>query len=254
MDVNVGLRTLHVELRLNTNMIKQIHIDSLCLHLQRKAIKNLYIRVIPPDGHVYISAPLRMSEANIRAVVIERMTWIKQQQKFTQQVKASTQELISGECHYLWGRAYRLEVIERVGRHSIQLAQDRIVLTVNPNTSTEKRLLVLQAFYRAQLKSHLEHMMDDWQTQMLVQASGFGVKRMKTRWGSCNTGTKKIWFNLALAQKPLECVEYVVVHELAHLLEPSHNHRFKAYMDKFMPNWHERKALLNQIPLAELAD
>lgn len=248
-------RTLHVELRLNTNMIKQIHIDSLYLQLQRKAIKNLYIRIIPPDGQVHISAPLRMSEANIRAVVIERMTWIKtQQQKFTQQVKASTQELVNGECHYLWGRAYRLEVIEHVGRHSIQVSNDRIHLTISPNTTTENRLLVLHEFYRAELKNRLEKMIDYWQTEMAVQSSGVGIKRMKTRWGSCNTGTKKIWFNLALVQKPLECVEYVVVHELAHLLEPSHNHRFKAYMDKFMPNWRERKALLNQMPLAELGD
>lgn len=228
-----------------------LQIGSVCLQLQRKAIKNLYIRVLPPDGQVQVAAPLQMSEADICMVINGRLPWIKKQQdKFSQQTQAVSHEMHSGEYHYLWGKAYRLEVLERVGRHEVYVSGDKLYLCISPKTSAENRLLVLQEFYRTELKSSLEKMLVHWQKKMGVTASSFGIKQMKTRWGSCNTGTKKIWLNLELAKKPLVCVEYVLVHELAHLLEPSHNHRFKAYMSQFLPNWQERKALLNTMLLA----
>lgn len=232
-------------------MITQLDIDSVCVQLQRKAIKNLYIRVLPPDGQVQISAPLRMSETTIRSVVIERLPWIKKQQdKFSQAVKQTTASTNTDEHYYLWGRAYRLEFIEHIGRQKIQIIDNNIFLYITPNSSIQNKGLVLDTFYRAELINQLEKMLVGWQKVMGVTASSFGIKRMKTRWGSCNTGTKKIWFNLELAKKPMQCVEYVLVHELAHLLEPSHNHRFKAYMSQFLPDWQERKALLNAMPLA----
>ncbi|HMU87997.1 MAG TPA: SprT family zinc-dependent metalloprotease [Agitococcus sp.] len=231
-------------------MITQLDIHSVCVQLQRKAIKNLYIRVLPPDGQVNISAPLRMSETTIRSVVIERLPWIKKQQdKFSQAIKQKNVSTNTDELIYLWGKTYRLEFIEHIGRHKEQVFDDNLCLYIKPNSTIQNKALVLEAFYRAELKNELEKMLVDWQKIMGVTASSFGIKRMKTRWGSCNTGTKKIWFNLELAKKPMQCVEYVLVHELAHLLEPSHNHRFKAYMSQFLPDWQERKALLNAIPM-----
>ena len=229
-----------------------IQIGEISLQLKRKAIKNLYIRVLPPDGQVHVSAPLQMHDSKIQMILIERLAWIKKQQlKLNQQVQHQPSDMVTDERHYLWGKAYRLEIIACVGRPKIQILADRIQLMIAPDTSTEKKLLVLDAFYRTQLKNHLEKMIAYWQEEMGVEASSFGIKRMKTRWGSCNTRSKKIWLNLALAQKPLECVEYVVVHELVHLLEPSHNARFKAFMDKFMPNWRQQRVRLNAISLAE---
>lgn len=232
-------------------MITQLHIDSICVQLQRKSIKNLYLRVLAPDGQVQISAPLRMSETTIRSVVIERLSWIKKQQdKFSQAVKQTTASTNTDEHYYLWGRAYRLELIEHIGRHKVQVFDNKVCLYIKPNSSIQNKALVLEAFYRAELTNKLEKMLVDWQKIMGVTASSFGIKRMKTRWGSCNTGTKKIWLNLELVKKPVECLEYVLVHELAHLLEPSHNHRFKAYMSQFLPDWQQRKILLNGILLA----
>ena len=235
----------------NTKMITQLHIDSVCLQLHRKSIKNLYIRVLAPDGQVHISAPLRMSEATIRGVVIERLPWIKKQQlKFSQAISQTTSTKNTEPYYYLWGRAYRLEVIEHIGKQQLRICDDKLCLYLKPNSSIQDKALVLDSFYRTELINQLQKMLVDWQVIMGVSASSIGVKRMRTRWGSCNTGTKKIWLNLELAKKPIECLEYVLVHELAHLLEPSHNHRFKAYMSHFLPDWQTRKALLNAASLA----
>ena len=232
-------------------MITELDIDSVCVQLQRKSIKNLYIRVLPPDGQVQISAPLRMSENSIRLVLVERLPWIKKQQlKFSQAISQTTSTKNTEPYYYLWGRAYRLEVIEHIGKQQVLICDEKLCLYLKPNSSIENKRLVLEAFYRAELKNQLQKMLVDWQVIMGVSASSIGVKRMRTRWGSCNTGTKKIWLNLELAKKPIECVEYVLVHELAHLLEPSHNHRFKAYMSHFLPDWQTRKALLNAASLA----
>ncbi len=226
---------------------KQIEVDGVCLQLQRKPIKNIYIKVLPLSGQVWVSAPLKVTDAYIRLVILERIVWIKEQQiKCCSQEPKVTQQMISGEKHYLWGGSYCLEVIEQIGHQKIHVVGNKIYLSINKKSSLEDKSLVLDRFYRAELSRYLEGLIAHWQGVMGVQASAFGVKRMKTRWGSCNTGTKKVWFNLALAKKPVMCVEYVVVHELAHLLEPSHNYRFKAYMDQFMPDWRERRVLLNQ--------
>lgn len=226
---------------------KQIEIDGVFLQLQRKAIKSIYIKVLPSGGQVLVSAPFKISEASIRIAILERIAWIKQQQtKCNLEEKIVTQQMISGESHYLWGDSYCLEVVEQVGLQQIYVVDNKIHLCINANTSIKNKFLVLDKFYRAELTGCLEGLIAHWQKLMGVQASGFGIKRMKTRWGSCNTGTKKVWFNLALAKKPVVCIEYVVVHELAHLLEPSHNYRFKAYMDEFMPDWRERRVLLNK--------
>jgi predicted metal-dependent hydrolase len=229
----------------------QLQIGSLSLQLHRKAIKNLHISVLPPDGRIRVSAPEQMTDTAIRMAVVSRIPWIKKQQRdFAAQPRLSDRTLVSGECHYFWGKRHRLNLVERVGRHEVKVSGGKIHLFVNPGTSVENRALVLSEFYRSQLKVRIEKLIPDWQQRIAVEVADWRVKKMKTKWGSCNTSAKRIWLNLELAKKPLECVEYILVHELVHLLERHHNERFRAYMDKLMPNWRERRNLLNNMPLA----
>jgi hypothetical protein len=229
----------------------QMQIGSLSLQLNRKAIKNLHISVLPPDGRIRVAAPEQMTDTAIRMAVISRIPWIKKQQRdFAAQPRQSDREMVSGECHYFWGKRHRLNVIERIGRHEVKVSGGKIHLFVNPGTSIQNRALVLSEFYRAQLKAQVEKLIPEWQQRIAVEVADWNVKKMKTKWGSCNVGAKRIWLNLELAKKPLECLEYILVHELVHLLERKHNERFLSHMDKFMPNWRERRDLLNQLPLA----
>lgn len=228
-----------------------MQIGSVSLQLNRRPIKNLHISVLPPDGRVRVSAPEHMTDTAIRMAVVSRIPWIKKQQReFAGQLRQSDRKMVSGECHYFWGKRHRLNVEERTGRHEVKVSGGKIHLFVNPGTSVENRTLVLTEFYRNQLKARIEKLITDWQDRMSVEAADWRVKKMKTKWGSCNTRTKRIWLNLELAKKPPECLEYILVHELVHLLERNHNERFRAHMDKFMPNWRERRDLLNKLPLA----
>ena len=231
-------------------LVELLQIGSLEMQLHRKAIKNLHISVLPPDGKVRISAPERMTDTAIRMAVISRIAWIKKQQgDFAKQPRQSDREMVNGECHYLWGRRYRLNVSERQGRHEVSVGGDKLHLRVNPGTTAEKKMLVLSEFYRLELKQRIEDLLDGWQDKIGVEASACGIKKMKTKWGSCNTSSRRIWLNLELAKKPPECLEFILVHELVHLLERHHNDRFKAYMDKHLPDWRERRNLLNSMPL-----
>ncbi|EGR4076411.1 M48 family metallopeptidase [Vibrio cholerae] len=229
----------------------KVEIGSITMQLNRKAIKNLHISVLPPDGRVRVSAPESMTETAIRMAVISRIPWIKKQQSdFAKQPRQSDREMVSGECHYLWGRRYRLNVVERAGKHEIKLGRGRLHLYVNPATTLENKALVLSSYYRDELKARIAELLPIWEDKIGVIAADWGVKKMKTKWGSCNTQAKRIWLNLELAKKPPECLEYILVHELVHLLERNHNERFKGYMDKLLPDWRERRDLLNRMPLA----
>ena len=229
----------------------KVEIGSIAMQLNRKAIKNLHISVLPPDGRVRVSAPESMTETAIRMAVISRIPWIKKQQSdFAKQPRQSDREMVSGECHYLWGRRYRLNLIERSGKHEIKLGRGRLHLYVNPATTLENKALVLSSYYRDELKARIAELLPIWEDKIGVIAADWGVKKMKTKWGSCNIQAKRIWLNLELAKKPPECLEYILVHELVHLLERNHNERFKGYMDKLLPDWRERRDLLNRMPLA----
>ena len=229
----------------------KVEIGSIAMQLNRKAMKNLHISVLPPDGRVRVSAPESMTETAIRMAVISRIPWIKKQQSdFAKQPRQSDREMVSGECHYLWGRRYRLNVVERAGKHEIKLGRGRLHLYVNPATTLENKALVLSSYYRDELKARIAELLPIWEDKIGVIAADWGVKKMKTKWGSCNIQAKRIWLNLELAKKPPECLEYILVHELVHLLERNHNERFKGYMDKLLPDWRERRDLLNRMPLA----
>lgn len=234
----------------------QLTIGSLDVQLQRKTIKHLHISVMPPDGQIRVAAPESMTETAIRMAVIHRIPWIrKQQANFAKQVRQSTREMISGETHYLWGRRYRLEVIELDAiqniAHSVKLKGGKLILTISTGTSTADKLKILNEYYRTRLKARAPDLIHKWSEQIDVTASGWQVQKMKTKWGSCNIEEGRILLNLELAKKPLPCLEYIIVHELLHFKERQHNDRFKALLDTHMPDWRSRLDLLNRMPLGQ---
>lgn len=229
----------------------QQQIGTIAFELQRKPVKHMRINVLPPEGQVQVIAPDSFTETAIRLAFIARIPWIKKQQKaFLQQARQSQRLYVSGECHYLWGRAYRLEVIEHSGAHQVRRGKNNYLqLWVRANTRPENRAKVLHDFYRQQLSQEIPKLLNKWLPRMRVELHEWRIKQMKTKWGSCNIAARRLWFNLELAKKTPACLEYVLVHELVHLLERSHNERFMAYMDQFLPDWRERRALLNRQPL-----
>ncbi|PLR64534.1 metal-dependent hydrolase [Pseudomonas sp. QC2] len=227
-----------------------VQIGSLVVELHRKAIKNLHISVLPPEGRVRVSAPEHLSDTALRTAVIHRLAWIRRQQRdFTTQPRQTERKMVSGETHYLWGRRYRLDVIERAGKTEIKLSKTRIRFFIRPEAGLESRIRILNEWYRCQLKERVQVLIGGWQEKLGVVPSFWGVKKMKTKWGSCNTQAKRIWLNLELSKKSPECLEFILVHELVHLLERHHNHRFSKLIDGYLPRWRESRALLNSSPL-----
>jgi predicted metal-dependent hydrolase len=233
-----------------TNLI----IRDIPIQIVRKSIKNLHIGVYPPDGYVRVAAPLHLTDDNIRLAIVSRLSWIKKQQtKFQEQPRESKREMVAGESHYIFGHQYRMEVIERPGSHEVVIINNSTIqLFVNPGTSPKNRALVLTEWYREQLKSQIPDLLNKWQSIIGEQVADWGIKKMKTKWGSCNIKERRIWLNLELAKKPIECLEYVLVHELVHLLEKHHNERFQAYMDKYLPQWRQCREILNREPLGDI--
>ena len=226
-------------------------VSGIPVQVVRKPIKNLHLSVCPPDGHVRLAVPLHMTDDNVRLAVVTRLSWIKKQQaNFQAQPRQSEREIVTGESHYVFGKRYRLEVIERRGRHEVIIKNNSTLqLFVNPSTSTQNRALVLTEWYRQQLKARIPDLLKYWEPLVGKQVSDWGIKKMKTKWGSCNISQRRIWLNLELAKKPIECLEYVMVHELVHLLERHHSDRFKAYMDKYLPQWQRCRDILKHEPL-----
>jgi predicted metal-dependent hydrolase len=226
-------------------------VGGISVQVFRKPIKNLHLSVCPPEGHVRVAVPLHVTDDNVRLAVISRLKWIKQQQaSFKTQPRQSAREMVTGESHYFFGKRYRLEVIERRGRHEVVIKNNSTLqLFVNPGTSALHRALVLNQWYRQQLKTRIPELLSRWEPVIGKQASDWGIKKMKTKWGSCNISQNRIWLNLELAKKPINCLEYVLVHELIHLLERNHGEQFKAYMNKFLPKWQQCREILRSQPL-----
>lgn len=230
----------------------KVTIGDLEIEIKRKQIKNIHLSVLPPNGHVRLSVPENTSDHAIRLAIVNKLRWIKQQQAdFAAQPRQACRQMVSGESHYVWGRCYRLDVQIGAGKHSVKVKNtNRLELKVTPNTSTENRVKLLNRFYRSEVHQALDKLLPFWEKRTGVKAAQIGVKRMKTKWGSCNVNAQRLWINSELAKKPPECLEYILVHEMVHLLERHHNERFKSHMDQFMPNWRERRSLLNSLPLA----
>ena len=227
---------------------QQINVEGLSIKVLRKNIKAIRLSIYPPDGHIKISVPLKVKEDYVRLFISSKMSWIKKQQlKFSRKTQLPQRKYISGETCYFEGQAYLLTLIYHQKTAKILLRNTtHLELYVKKNSSTENRKNILIEWYRGQLKKRLPDLIAKWQPIIGVTVKDWGVKRMKTRWGTCNVADARIWLNLELMTKPTHCLEYVVVHEMVHLLERSHNARFKAYMDKFLPEWRSYEQALNQ--------
>lgn len=229
----------------------QISVGSLQVDVVRKEIKNLHLAVYPPEGRVRIATPINTDDDAVRLFVISKMGWIKKHiEQFQKQERQTERHYISGESHYFRGQRYLLKVIEHAHPPKVVIRNKKYIdLYVRPNSTIEQRGKVLTEWYRAELKIAIPPMIEKWEQIMNVKVNDWRVKLMKVKWGTCNIAQKRIWLNLELAKKPQRSLEYIIVHEMTHLLERHHNARFKAYMDKFLPNWRSLREELNEMIL-----
>ncbi len=229
--------------------MQKIELGNITIEVEQKDIKNIHLSVYPPDGNVKIAAPERMELDTIRVFAINKLKWIKKQQEtFRNQEREAPREYLSKESHYFQGKRYLLKITEQDAKPKVVLKHSEIELFIRPNTSKEKRKEILDEWYREQLKNTVPKLIKKWENKIGVKINEFGIKKMRTKWGTCNTEAKRIWLNLELAKKPAECLEYIIVHELLHLLERSHNEKFMKYMNKFMPKWRFYRDELNRLP------
>ena len=230
----------------------EITVSGVRVSIVRKAIKNLHLAVYPPHGRVLVAAPLAVSDEAVRLAVIGKLGWIKRQQaRFESQPRQSEREMVSGESHYFLGQRFRLRVVHDEGPAKVVVrGKSTIELHVRRGMNAGQRERVLLRWYRRELKKLVPPLLEKWQAALGVQIDEWGIRRMKTRWGSCNPKARRIWLNLELAKKPAPCLEYLVVHELAHVIERHHNDRFVAILDKHLPHWRLHREELNSAPLA----
>jgi len=225
-------------------------ISGILVEVLFKPIKNLHLAVYPPEGRVRVAAPDRLTEEQVRLAIIERLPWIRRHQRRLQEAtRQSSRELVSGESHYVWGQRLRLTVAERPGRASVSVDGGRLCLGVPAGTERHGREKALQEWYRAELHAKAGALVEQWAPQVGRPVPYWNVRKMKTLWGSCNPQAGRVWFNMELAKKPTRSLEYIVVHELAHLIERRHDERFQALMDQLLPDWRSRRDELNQQPL-----
>ncbi len=221
------------------------------IELVQKNIKNLHLAVYPPYGKVRLAAPLDVNEKTLELYVASKLSWIrKQQRKFANMDRESPRQFVNRESHYFKGKRYLLRVHDTGHPYRfpkvICKTKTYIEMYVREGYNVAQKSELMKEWYREQLKHILEELIPNWETTLQVKANQVKVQSMKTKWGSCNPSTRNILFNLELAKKPIECIEYVVVHELLHLIERKHSNLFKAYLDKFIPNWKGIKDELNR--------
>lgn len=229
-----------------------IVVNELTVRIFRKNIKRFNMSVCPPDGWIRVAAPEHFSDESIRLAVISRLGWIKRQIKsFEDQPRQSEREFTGRESHYYLGRRYLLYIVHTEKRPFVEIRNtNMLILNINENSEREERKKLLTDWYRQEMKRILPDIIKKWENKFNLKVSSYGIKRMKTKWGSCNPKHRRIWLNLELMKKPPYCIEYVVVHEIAHFLERHHNKRFFAHMDRIMPQWRTFKRELNGLPLA----
>lgn len=226
-----------------------IILNNIEIQVTRKRIKNIHLSVMPPNGIVKISAPIEITDDALIAFASSKLSWIKEQiSKFSNQERESKREYVSGESFYLFGKRYLLN-INYGKRNNITLTNDRAILEIKNNLTEEQKTNYVSKWYRNQLKNKLSELIKIWSNKIKLFPDSWQIKDMKTKWGSCTKKSKKLWFNLQLAKKPIECIEYVVVHELIHLKHEKHNNDFKSILSTYMPNWQDRKNELNSFIL-----
>lgn len=235
---------------MNTTSVN-ITIRGIDVDVVYKDIKNLHVAVYPPLGRVRVSAPRQLDDDQIRRAVIHRLPWIKKQREELRSAERQSQrEMVTGESHYVWGVRHRLEVIQRPGRPKVEFDAKRLLISSPRKTTVRQRRELLDRWYRQELRSVLPALIVKWESILGVSVPRWSIRRMKTKWGSCNRKTGHIWFNVELAKKHPHCVEYIVMHEMTHLVERNHGERFKALISEVMPQWRRHRDLLNSSPLA----
>ena len=232
---------------MNQIIIGNTKIDVIC-----KDIKNIHLAVYPPSGRVRIAAPLKMTEDAIRLFAISKLSWIKKhQRKFQNQERITPREYKQRESHYFRGKRYLLHITETEGSPKVILRNKTYIdLYVKEGTPANKRHEILTEWYRAELKKQIPALIEKWTKRTNIQVNEWQVKQMKTKWGSCNREKKRIWLNLELAKKPEHCLEYIIVHEMIHLVERHHNEKFLSYIDNYLPNWKQLRTELNRFPVS----
>ena len=231
-------------------MVRRLTLGDIAVDVVLKDIKNIHLGVYPPAGRMRIAAPARMSLDAIRIFAISKLTWIRQQRvKLQEQERETRREYLDRESHYVWGARYLLDVTERDQAPAVDLKHRRMMLTVRAGTNAAKREAIIARWYRDQIRSAVPDLVAKWEPIVGVKVERIFVRQMKTRWGTCNPRHRVIRLNTELAKKPKECLEYIVLHEMLHLLEPTHNARFVALMDGFLPSWQFCRQKLNRLPV-----
>ena len=229
----------------------QLQLGEIAVEVILKDIKNIHLSVYPPTGRVRISAPSRMSLDTIRVFAISKLGWIKQQQtKLRGQERETPREYLDRESHYVWGKRHLLKVVETDGAPSVELKHSRMLLRLRPGNPSHKKQALMEAWYREQIRNAVPPLIAQWEPVIGVKVQRFFVQKMKTKWGSCNAALKSIRLNTDLAKKPPQCLEYILVHEMAHLVVRHHNDQFTSLMDKCLPRWKLLRGMLNNSPLA----
>jgi predicted metal-dependent hydrolase len=231
--------------------MEQLKLRDLTIDVVLKDIKNIHLSVYPPSGRVRISAPLSMNIDTIRIYTISKLGWIKKQQdKFHNQVREAPREYLNKEGHYFSGKRYLIKVVEHNASPIVKVKHNTIEMYVRPNSGIQKKKAIMDKWYRGQLKELIPPIIEKWEKLMNITINEFAVKKMKTKWGTCNREAKRIWLNLELAKKPVHCIEYIIVHEMVHLRVRTHNDEFYKLLDFYYPQWKSHKQDLNRLPIS----
>lgn len=230
-----------------------IELGDICIDVIHKNIKNIHLSVHPPHGRVTISAPLRMDLETVRLFSISKLGWIrKQQKKLMNQKREAPREYVTRESHYYLGQRYLLKVVEQDAAPKVVLKHGTIELYIRKGASITRREEILQGWYRQKLRELMPQYISKLEKKMHVEVAEICIRKMKTKWGTCNPKVNRIWLNTELAKKPIESIEYVLIHEMVHLFERNHNEKFIAYMDKFLPKWRHLREELNRSALGHV--
>lgn len=233
-------------------MTERIVLGEITIEVTQKAVKNVHLSVHPPDGRVTLVAPRETRLEVTRAYVIDKLGWIRdQQEKLRNQARETPRQYVERESHYLWGRRYLLSIGERDAKPEVKLDHEHIHLRVRPGSGRDKRAAVIHAWHRSLLHEAIPPLIEKWERKLGVEVNRYFLQRMKTKWGGCNPKSRTIRLNTELVKKPKDLLDYIIVHEMAHLIEPTHNERFIAVLGKHYPTWREAREELNALPLSE---
>lgn len=234
-------------------MVATLKLADITVEVVRKDIKNVHLSVYPPFGRVRVAAPHHMKLDTIRVFLVAKLSWIKaQQHKLASQARETALAYIERESHYVWGRRYLLNVVEGSGPQGVALRSNRMVLTVRPGTNVEQRAAVVAGWRRQLLRNEAQQFIAAWEERLGVTTNRLLIQSMKTMWGGCNPKTRNIRINTELSKKPKQCLDYVILHEIAHLLVPNHGPEFQCLLDQHLPHWRSIRRQLNELPLADL--